>query len=234
VHFWSLSGAKNTTYEYNDIYLFKIFQGLHLHKAVSYLKAVCEGTRCIPFKRFCGGVGRTGQAKAFNSTTSQGRWPKKSCQHLLGLLKNAESNAEVKGLDVDALVIDHIQVRFFVSWKLGHQLFCCDLGHQILDYFFNDKITSRLTRLRNNDDEHTERTVVLTRTWHPLAMLKLFWRKKTSLFHVQLKSAPKRFHRRSWRSKRWWRHNRADLNKYNICLPQDSARECFSRLFLTT
>ena len=26
------------------------------------------------------------------------------------MLKNAESNAEVKGLDVDALVIDHIQV----------------------------------------------------------------------------------------------------------------------------
>merc|ERR1712228_24077 len=52
-------------------------KGLHLHKAVSYLKAVVEGTRCIPFKRFCGGVGRTGQAKAFRSTTSQGRWPKK-------------------------------------------------------------------------------------------------------------------------------------------------------------
>merc|ERR1712046_65130 len=86
-------------------------KGLHLHKAVSYMKAVVEGTRCVPFKRFCGGVGRTGQAKAFKSTTSQGRWPKKSCQVLLGLLKNAESNAEVKGLDVDALVIDHIQVN---------------------------------------------------------------------------------------------------------------------------
>merc|ERR1712203_401675 len=30
---------------------------------------------------------------------------------LLGMLKNSESNAEVKGLDVDALVIDHIQVN---------------------------------------------------------------------------------------------------------------------------
>ena len=85
-------------------------QGMHLHKAVGYLKAVVAGERCIPFKRFCGGVGRTGQAKQFKSPTSQGRWPKKSCQHILGLLKNAESNAEVKGLDVDALVIDHIQV----------------------------------------------------------------------------------------------------------------------------
>merc|ERR1711944_80251 len=80
-------------------------------RAVGYLKEVVAGERCIPFKRFCGGVGRTALAKQFKSPTSQGRWPKKSCQHLLGLLKNAESNAEVKGLDVDALVIDHIQVN---------------------------------------------------------------------------------------------------------------------------
>ena len=41
----------------------------------------------------------------------QGRWPVKSCEFLHGLLKNAESNAETKGLDVDNLVIDHIQVN---------------------------------------------------------------------------------------------------------------------------
>merc|ERR1719461_2205642 len=75
------------------------------------MKAVVEGERCIPFKRFCGGVGRTAQTKEFKSPTSKGRWPEKSCRILLGMLKNAESNAEVKGLDVDALVIDHIQVN---------------------------------------------------------------------------------------------------------------------------
>merc|ERR1719479_236620 len=36
---------------------------------------------------------------------------KKSCEFLLHLLKNAESNAEYKGLDVDQLVVDHIQVN---------------------------------------------------------------------------------------------------------------------------
>ena len=51
----------------------------------------------IPFHRFCGGVGRTAQAKQEGSTTGQGRGPKKSCEFLLGLLKNAESNAEVSG-----------------------------------------------------------------------------------------------------------------------------------------
>merc|ERR1712098_28789 len=43
--------------------------------------------------------------------TAQGRWPLKSAEFLLQLLKNAESNAEYKGLDPDHLVIDHIQVN---------------------------------------------------------------------------------------------------------------------------
>ena len=42
---------------------------------------------------------------------SQGRWPKKSAKVLIQLLKNAESNAEVRMLNIDALVIDHIQVN---------------------------------------------------------------------------------------------------------------------------
>ena len=83
---------------------------MHLNKAVGYLKQVIAQERCIPFNRFSGSIGRTGQTKEFKSPTSKGRWPKKSCQIILGMLKNAESNAEVKGLDVDALVIDHIQV----------------------------------------------------------------------------------------------------------------------------
>lgn len=83
---------------------------MHLNKAVAYMKAVIAKERCIPFNRFSGSIGRTAQTKEFKSPTSKGRWPEKSCRILLGMLKNAESNAEVKGLDVDALVIDHIQV----------------------------------------------------------------------------------------------------------------------------
>merc|ERR1712202_54688 len=86
-------------------------KGMHLNKAVSYLQAVVAKERCIPFNRFSGSIGRTGQTKEFKSPTSKGRWPKKSCQIILGMLKNAESNAKVKGLDIDALVIDHIQVN---------------------------------------------------------------------------------------------------------------------------
>merc|ERR1711977_200459 len=82
---------------------------MHIRKATRYLKDVVEKKQIIPFRRFAGGVGRKAQCKAHKCP--QGRWPVKSAQFLLGLLKNAESNADVKGLDVDALVIDHIQVN---------------------------------------------------------------------------------------------------------------------------
>eukprot|EP00095_Tigriopus_kingsejongensis_P006001 maker-scaffold505_size153196-snap-gene-0.21 protein:Tk06001 transcript:maker-scaffold505_size153196-snap-gene-0.21-mRNA-1 annotation:"60s ribosomal protein l17" len=80
-----------------------------LNRAVTYLKNVITQKEIVPFRRFRGGVGRHAQAKAFK--TDQGRWPKKSAEFLLHLLKNAESNAEYKGLDVDHMVIDHIQVN---------------------------------------------------------------------------------------------------------------------------
>merc|ERR1712194_617709 len=69
-----------------------------LHRATAYLKNVLNKTEIIPFRRFMGGIGRHAQAKVHG--TSQGHWP-----------KNAESNAEYKGLDADHLVIDHIQVN---------------------------------------------------------------------------------------------------------------------------
>ncbi len=81
-----------------------------LHRATTYLKNVINKKEIIPFRRFMGGVGRHAQAKVHG--TAQGRWPVKSCEFLLHLLKNAESNAEYKGLDPDHLVIDHIQASF--------------------------------------------------------------------------------------------------------------------------
>ncbi|KAE8726974.1 60S ribosomal protein L17-2 [Hibiscus syriacus] len=83
---------------------------LYLVKEKRYLEDVMAHKQAIPFRRFCGGVGRTTQAKNRHSN-GQGRWPVKSAKFILDLLKNAESNAEVKGLDVDALYISHIQVN---------------------------------------------------------------------------------------------------------------------------
>ncbi len=86
-----------------------VIKGMKLKKAVQYLNDVKEKKQCVPFKRFNGAVGRCAQAKAFGVT--QGRWPVKSADFLLGLLKNVESNAQVKNLNLDNLVISHIQVN---------------------------------------------------------------------------------------------------------------------------
>jgi len=84
-------------------------RGLPLKKAKKYLEDVLEHKQAIPWTAFNGGIGRHAQAKAFKVT--QCRWPKKSCQFLLDMLRNAESNAEFKGLDVDQLEITTIQVN---------------------------------------------------------------------------------------------------------------------------
>merc|ERR1712083_1016416 len=84
-------------------------KSMPLHRATKYLKNVVAHKEIVPFRRFMGGVGRHAQAKVHG--TAQGRWPLKSAEFLLQLLKNAESNAEYKGLDPDHLVIEHIQVN---------------------------------------------------------------------------------------------------------------------------
>merc|ERR1712235_113384 len=72
-------------------------------------KNVLDHKEIVPFRRFMGGVGRHAQAKVHGA--SQGRWPKKSAEFLIQLLRNAESNAEYKGLDTENLIVDHIQVN---------------------------------------------------------------------------------------------------------------------------
>jgi len=43
-------------------------KGLHIRKATQYLKDVIDKKRCVPFRRFNGGVGRCAQAKQFKAT----------------------------------------------------------------------------------------------------------------------------------------------------------------------
>lgn len=42
---------------------------------------------------------------------SKARWPVKSAEFILSLLKNAEANADTKGLDTSNLIVKHIQVN---------------------------------------------------------------------------------------------------------------------------
>lgn len=61
------------------------------------------------FHCYPGGAGRHAQAKEWVCTQVGG--PEKRAEFLLHVLQNAESNAELKDLDVDSLVMEHIQVN---------------------------------------------------------------------------------------------------------------------------
>ncbi|OQR78029.1 60S ribosomal protein L17 isoform 1 [Tropilaelaps mercedesae] len=87
----------------------RAIKGMTLRRAKKYLENVIEKKEIVPFVRFNGGVGRHAQCKAWK--TAQGRWPKKSAEHLLYVLKNAKANAREKQLDVDRLVVEHIHVN---------------------------------------------------------------------------------------------------------------------------
>jgi large subunit ribosomal protein L17e len=84
-------------------------QNMTLARAKQYLENVIDKKEIIPFVRFKLGV--KGHSQCKNVSAPIGRWPKKSCEFLLGLLKNAESNADVKGVEAEKLVVTHIQVN---------------------------------------------------------------------------------------------------------------------------
>ncbi|XP_055244827.1 large ribosomal subunit protein uL22-like [Gorilla gorilla gorilla] len=102
-------GSNLRVYFKNIREIAQAIKGMHIRKAMKYLKDVTLQKQCVPFRRYNGGAGRCAQAKQWGWT--QGQWPKKSAEFLLHMLKNAESNAELKGLNVDSLVIEHIQVN---------------------------------------------------------------------------------------------------------------------------
>mmetsp|Transcript_3477 Transcript_3477/g.5199 ORF Transcript_3477/g.5199 Transcript_3477/m.5199 type:complete len:184 (+) Transcript_3477:33-584(+) len=85
-------------------------KGLSLVRAKKYLQDVIDRKDAIPFRKHMGGVGRKAQVKKYAMAT-QCRWPVKSCKFLMDLLTNAESNAEINGLEIESLMITHIQVN---------------------------------------------------------------------------------------------------------------------------
>ncbi|KAK4199904.1 ribosomal protein L22/L17 [Triangularia verruculosa] len=83
--------------------------GWKLQRAQAFLQNVINKKEAVPMRRFNGSIGRCAQGKQFG--VSRARWPAKSAEFILGLLKNAETNADSKGLDTGNLVVKHIQVN---------------------------------------------------------------------------------------------------------------------------
>ncbi|PKY08605.1 ribosomal protein L22 [Aspergillus campestris IBT 28561] len=83
--------------------------GMKLQRALAFLDNVSNKLEAVPFRRFAGSTGRCAQGKQFG--VSKARWPEKSAKFLVDLLKNAEANADTKGLDTGNLVVKRIQVN---------------------------------------------------------------------------------------------------------------------------
>jgi large subunit ribosomal protein L22 len=73
-------------------------RGLSLEEARTFLEEVVELKRPVPFRRY-------NQEVAHKRAVGPGRYPKKVAKQLLGILQNAESNAEYEGMDTDALFV---------------------------------------------------------------------------------------------------------------------------------
>ena len=77
-------------------------KGMMLNKAIVYLEKVQRKEDFVPLRRHNKQVPHR---KGKGRNTKAGRWPVKAAKQIVGVLQNAASNAEYKGLDVDKLKI---------------------------------------------------------------------------------------------------------------------------------
>jgi len=86
-------------------------KGQKLGKAQEYLQNVKKYTEAIPIRKYTGGIGRHAVAKQYGVPGDKCGWPQKATQSFLDLLKNVESNAESKGLNIEDVTITHANVN---------------------------------------------------------------------------------------------------------------------------
>ncbi|HDD72477.1 MAG TPA: 50S ribosomal protein L22 [Candidatus Aenigmarchaeota archaeon] len=85
----------------HSVNLARALKGMRLPDAKKYLEDVIALKRAVPFVVHKKKV-------SHRHGMGPGRFPKKAAQHMLIVLKNAENNAEYKGLDPENMVISHI------------------------------------------------------------------------------------------------------------------------------
>ena len=85
------------------------FKTMHTREATKYLKDITLQKQWVLLVITMVELGSV--QRPASRGWMQGRWPRKSSEFLLHVLKNAESNAELRGFDVDSLVIEHVQVK---------------------------------------------------------------------------------------------------------------------------
>eukprot|EP01038_Epipyxis_sp_PR26KG_P004029 gene4029-5765_t len=83
-------------------------KGLKISKAKSYLENVLVYKEAIPITKYTGGIGRHSAGKKYKACGDKVAWPQKATKTFLDLLRNIESNAETKGLELDKVTITHV------------------------------------------------------------------------------------------------------------------------------
>ena len=103
-----------------------IIRGMKVQKALEYLEGVCNKERAVPFFRYNKGISHHAQGKEFGTPVA--RWPLKSAQTYIKLIKNALAQAEdkkKKGVEIntDELVVAHVQCNYSrqYRWRRIHQ-----------------------------------------------------------------------------------------------------------------
>jgi large subunit ribosomal protein L22 len=73
----------------------------------TFLDDVIAMKRSVPFKRFNRNVGH----KRHQTGWDAGRYPVKACGEIMKVIKNAEANAEYKGLDTENMRVIHASCK---------------------------------------------------------------------------------------------------------------------------
>ena len=81
-------------------------RGMNLGNAISYLEKVTELKDTVPYRKYSKGIGHR-QGNTFKSS----KYPKKAAKHIIEVLKNAQANAEFKGLEAEKIRIIHVQAQ---------------------------------------------------------------------------------------------------------------------------
>ena len=81
-------------------------------EAESYLQAVIDEERSVPFKQHNSGVGHRSDIDGWDA----GRYPRKAATEFQKLLTNVTNNADRQGFDADEMVITHVAPH-----KVGEQ-----------------------------------------------------------------------------------------------------------------
>ncbi len=93
----------------------KSLKGKLLPKATAFLQNVMECKIAVPYTKYHFDLGH-------KKGMGPGRFPVITCKHLLGVLKNAEANAQAKGLNTSTLIVQHAVCNTGPTvWRYGRK-----------------------------------------------------------------------------------------------------------------